>query len=427
MDINTFIATYNGQVPAEEIILLRAAAAHYEYYYNQLDQFSRDQLGLKPINIVVISGEGGSTAGGSGEYVITVPNGNNGFNGVPVAGISGWGNATFLIYDSKMALVHELGHIILSLLGISTSNGANIELMLAALASVASSAGIANVSPNSTDAELRSVALNVREIFGLVVDKPFALDTEPTDISGVRADLLARANAPDGSYENIFNKARNFYTLAGIDPANTPAANAYRVGYISHAGQGAADPDQQWKTYGSGESAGAPGKLETLIEAGTGVAWLGNQYNNTLKTGGGADYIDGGKGDDILDGGKGNDILVGGVGNDTYKYTTGDGFDTLLDSDGNGSIVMDGATLAGGAQYGDPRVFRAKGANGVSHLYTYVTGDKTTGGDLIVDGVMLIKDYKPGAGNNMGLTFADAVADTNPVTTNTPPTDRPHR
>jgi len=83
---------------------------------------------------------------------------------------------------------------------------------------------------------------------------------------------------------------------------------------------------------------------------------------------------------------------------------------TILDTDGNGSIVIDNApALAGGAQYGDNKVFRGTDANGTSHLYTFVTGDRSTGGDLIVDGAMLIKDYKPSLGNGMGISFADAT------------------
>ena len=77
---------------------------------------------------------------------------------------------------------------------------------------------------------------------------------------------------------------------------------------------------------------------------------------------------------------------------------------------------MDGVILAGGAQFGDGRVFHSKDANGVSHLYTFVTGDRVTGGELIVDGAMLIKGYTPTSGSNLGLAMTDAVADVNPQT-----------
>ena len=150
---------------------------------------------------------------------------------------------------------------------------------------------------------------------------------------------------------------------------------------------------------------------------------FGSVLTDTLTGGNKADDLYGMGGNDTLQGGKGNDYLEGGTGNDTYIYTSGgnntDGLDTILDTDGNGSMVIDGTTLAGGDQYGDNKVFRGTDANGVSHLYTFVTGDRTTGGDLIVDGAMLIKDYTPDLGNHMGLTLNGAVSDTDPQTTYT--------
>jgi Ca2+-binding RTX toxin-like protein len=81
-----------------------------------------------------------------------------------------------------------------------------------------------------------------------------------------------------------------------------------------------------------------------------------------------------------LQGGKGNDTLLGGAGNDAYVYTTGDGFDTILDSDGLGSIAADGVLLSGGDQFGDARVHRDAGG----HTYT----DPSTG-----SGQVLVKAY----------------------------------
>jgi Ca2+-binding RTX toxin-like protein len=146
---------------------------------------------------------------------------------------------------------------------------------------------------------------------------------------------------------------------------------------------------------------------------------FGSILSDTLTGGNKADDLFGGAGDDILTGGKGNDYLEGGKGSDIYQFTNGDGIDTILDTDGNGSIQIEGKDITGGTQYGDNTVFRGKDANGVNHLYTFVTGDRTTGGDLIVDGAMLIKDYQPNTGNHLGITLADAVVQANPVTTKT--------
>jgi hypothetical protein len=77
---------------------------------------------------------------------------------------------------------------------------------------------------------------------------------------------------------------------------------------------------------------------------------------------------------------------LGGKGNDTYVFQRGDGFDTILDSDGLGSIVYDGATLTGGAQYADNRVYRS--ADG-KHLYVRV--DANT---LVIDGNTHVQAYQ---------------------------------
>ena len=135
---------------------------------------------------------------------------------------------------------------------------------------------------------------------------------------------------------------------------------------------------------------------------------LGGNGSDALVGGAGNDLLAGNGGADLLIGGKGNDILLGGTGNDTYVYTTGDGFDTILDSDGNGSIAEDATILAGGAQYGDNRVYR----DGSGHLYVDV------GQGLIIDGNMLLQSYDPALGNHMGLSLTGSAAEhTNPQTT----------
>ncbi|MDR9838196.1 calcium-binding protein [Herbaspirillum huttiense] len=46
-----------------------------------------------------------------------------------------------------------------------------------------------------------------------------------------------------------------------------------------------------------------------------------------------ANIITGNRGDNVLTGGRGNDTLIGQAGNDTYRFTRGDGTDTIVDSD----------------------------------------------------------------------------------------------
>jgi VCBS repeat-containing protein len=153
-----------------------------------------------------------------------------------------------------------------------------------------------------------------------------------------------------------------------------------------------------------------------------GAFMLGGTGSDALVGGTAADLLVGNAGDDVLSGGQANDTLLGGVGVDTYAWQAGQnaGIDTILDSDNTGYLRDDTTSsivLTGGEQFGDNHVFRGTDANGQNHLYTFVTGDKTTGGDLIVDGAMLIKNYNPNTGNHMGITFADAVAQANPATT----------
>ena len=57
----------------------------------------------------------------------------------------------------------------------------------------------------------------------------------------------------------------------------------------------------------------------------------GGRGADTLDGGSGNDTLDGGADDDILIGGRGNDKLTGDSGNDTFKFTSGDGKDTILD------------------------------------------------------------------------------------------------
>lgn len=136
-----------------------------------------------------------------------------------------------------------------------------------------------------------------------------------------------------------------------------------------------------------------------------GPAWLTSKYifggsgNDAIEGGLSADHLYGGAGADTLTGNGGNDYLEGGAGTDIYKYATSDGFDTILDADGQGRIVIDGVTLEGDvAQYGDSRVHRD--ADG--RLYV------DAGAGLIVDNSMLVLGYSNG---NLGLTMTGPLAD----------------
>jgi len=143
--------------------------------------------------------------------------------------------------------------------------------------------------------------------------------------------------------------------------------------------------------------AGASG-MNATDSLNRGAFMLGGTGQDILTGGTFADLLVGNAGDDILSGGQGSDTLIGGTGVDTYVLNSGagQGIDTVLDTDNTGYLRDDTTSpiaLTGGAEYGDNRVFSGKDANGNSHLYTFVSGDRASGGDLLVDGAMLIKGY----------------------------------
>jgi Ca2+-binding RTX toxin-like protein len=139
----------------------------------------------------------------------------------------------------------------------------------------------------------------------------------------------------------------------------------------------------------------------------------GSAGDDILTGNEGNDYLEGGVGADTLEGGKGDDTLLGGVGFDNYIYNSfpfnpsnSDGFDTIIDADGQGSITYDGVTLLGGSQYGGTGVYRD--AN--KHLYV------VTDQGLLIDGNLLIKDYQDG---DLNITLTgSALAESGLLTSN---------
>lgn len=131
--------------------------------------------------------------------------------------------------------------------------------------------------------------------------------------------------------------------------------------------------------------------------------------------GGGADTFTGGSRDDVflagdgadtLAGGGGSDRLYGGSGSDVYVFTGAFDKDTVVDSDGLGSLQIDSATLSGGKPAGEPDVWTSKdGAGNVVEYALYDDRAASTGKRLVVtrshDGANSITinnfDYKAAA------------------------------
>lgn len=249
---------------------------------------------------------------------------------------------------------------------------------------------------------------------------------EKTTSAGYKKELFTDISTEGGSGGIRFDVADVSYKLALAASHNEkfdlsekdPNGNYYLKGYknfefyLDQANNGFTAEDRQlinsllpymrdWYV-----QAGLPGMIASDANGfGSGAFMLGGTADDYLTGGTGADLLVGNAGDDVLSGGMGNDLLIGGAGNDTYRYNTGDGFDTILDRDGNGSIIEDGSTLAGGAQYGDTRVHRD--ANG--HLFVDVGQ-----GRLVIDGNILVQNYQAG---QLGLAMSGAEQQSNPQTT----------
>jgi len=102
------------------------------------------------------------------------------------------------------------------------------------------------------------------------------------------------------------------------------------------------------------------------------------------------DHLYGGRGADVLQGNQGNDYLEGGSGNDTYVWNTGDGFDTILDTDGIGRLVVNGRPVSGGIKAAQGNYVNA------DNLALHFEGDPIAGGVLIVNGDLKIENFTSG-------------------------------
>jgi Ca2+-binding RTX toxin-like protein len=215
---------------------------------------------------------------------------------------------------------------------------------------------------------------------------PYSSEYNTTEIEG-NWDFVDKASgitlAIDGVGISLFDKQVVFGTKAG------------------ETLEGSGDSDSLYGMAGNDTLEGKAG--DDYIE--------GNSGQDNLNGGDGKDILLGGADDDTINGGnndKANDTLLGGQGTDNYLFNASYGRDIIQDSDGKGTINVNGQVLTGGAQYGDNRVYRS-----ADKKHTYVLANDNT---LLINGQIIVNSYNRARGD-LGLTYTLAAPQSNPTTT----------
>jgi Ca2+-binding RTX toxin-like protein len=181
-------------------------------------------------------------------------------------------------------------------------------------------------------------------------------------------------------------------------------AKAVNLGYTLHLGS--VDDDNLLGAFNENNSM-TGGAGDDWIRGGSKDDYLsGGSGNDTLGGGAGQDRLRGGLGNDRLQGGEGNDRLEGGDGDDTYAFFSEEmvkgGEDVIVDSDGQGTIEIDGYAI------NVDSLHRALGPA------TWETADKSlrisfAGGALIIrhaatGGRIIVNGWKNG---DLGISLPD--------------------
>lgn len=204
--------------------------------------------------------------------------------------------------------------------------------------------------------------LNAQSQFGLSTNQ----DGDTNYIFGQGSVDLGHGNVLENAYEspvqvpaqiNLQNYVMTLWDRAGneggIDTIDASALTT-KVYINLNDGEFSAIGTDTNEAPTSGGNFNGKGNLDGDTKYNVGIA-VGAQIENAIG-GGGDDYLlgndlrnvlEGNNGLDILEGGKGNDLLLGGSDHDTYIFDGVYGIDTIDDTDG--SIVIDGHTLAGGS------------------------------------------------------------------------------
>lgn len=172
--------------------------------------------------------------------------------------------------------------------------------------------------------------------------------------------------------EDINNR---LYAVYGTEGADTLTGTAARRNYL----------------YGLGGNDTLNGKeLDDMLDGGAGSDKLyGNAGNDTLYGGDGSDTLSGSTGNDILVGGAGADTLDGGTGADTYRFSRGDGADTI-----STTSATNEDTLEFGATITPADVVFTKGSGSAMVLKINGTTDQLTFGQWFTSDTYKINSMK---------------------------------
>ena len=155
---------------------------------------------------------------------------------------------------------------------------------------------------------------------------------------------------------------------------------------------------------------------ETLAENSRQIIFGDDSANIDITGGNKNDHLYGGGGDDLVTGGKGNDYLEGGAGSDIYAFIAGDGMDTILDTDGQGKITLDGIQIKGqtGIDSAEWRQLSSATWQDQQNHITYHLQTETDNSQTLYilkdSGVIKIQNWRPGAIGSLGVTLGEGTA-----------------
>jgi Ca2+-binding RTX toxin-like protein len=145
------------------------------------------------------------------------------------------------------------------------------------------------------------------------------------------------------------------------------------------------------------------GKFDSTLKNSTGKEIASNDILVGVKS---ADTFVAGAGDDYLIGGAGNDRLEGGTDSDTYVFKSGEGKDTINDSDGVGRVIVGGKELTGAANNkysldGNKQIWESADGT-VTYIYDRNTKALTLKGSALGDGQIIIDHFDTTQSNESG-------------------------